>query len=344
MSKTTIYYFSATGNSLAVARLLAKVLDIGDPVSVPGSLVNTDPYLDARDARSIGFVFPVQRATLPEMLRGFIESLPIDPNCYYFAVSTYSLFGCNEFWDIDELLTSKGAALNYAAGVRMMGNVGLKQPSNTTIKRRSDYMKRRVDEIATAVAYHQENFFPRSNKILGKAVSAFTDMRRKNIAFRIDKHCKGCGICVQVCPAQNIQLTKMESGVIAPVRSDKCVACLACIHWCPAAAIRTSSRRHLSYHNPTVLPTELHAPQNITAGTFSDAVLLSKDPNNNDDITSDAELAATLRDDLLTPTDIDHWLREQEPSTKTSRTAPPLPHERAMTDEEIKRALADLEP
>jgi len=308
MSKIAIYYFSATGNSLAVARLLAQALDIDDPVSVPGSLINEDPYAEARGAKALGFVFPVQRATLPEMLRGFIQLMPIDPNCYYFAVSTYSLFGSNEFWDIDELLVSKGAALNYAAGIRMMGNVGLMNPSEATIQKRLEHMNSQIDAIATAVAYRQENFFPRSNKFLAWAVRNYTDVRRKHIFFRIDQRCKGCGICVQVCPAQNIKLVQMDAETVAPIRSDKCEACLACVHWCPAAAVSASGRRrHTNYHNPLILPEELNAklPKPSLNVLTGDALV---PPESAYDVMSSQELAAALRDDLLTPADIDAWL------------------------------------
>ncbi len=346
MSKTVIYYFSATGNSLAVARHLAKVLDIGDPVSVPGSLVNKDPYIDARGAKAVGFVFPVQRATIPEMLRGFIQSMPVDPDCYYFAVSTYSLFGSNEFWDIDELLASKGAALNYAAGVRMMGNVGLIEPSDATIKRRIEHMGRQIDDIATAVAYHQESFFPRSNKLLGWAVRSFTDLRRKNIVFHIDKRCKRCGICAQVCPAQNIQLPQKGSEVTAPIRSDKCEACLACVHWCPAAAISTSRRMQVSYHNPTVSPEELHSklPDLSVNTTTGDALVR---PENTSRVMLDAELAAALRDDLSAPADIEVWLTKataQDQAALSDRRAKPSALDKSsMSDDDIVKALSDLE-
>lgn len=350
MSKTTLYYFSATGNSLAVARYLAEKLDVGDPVSVPGSLVNEDPYLDARDAKTIGFIFPVQRATLPEMLRGFIQSMPIDPQCYYFAVATYSLFGSNEFWDIDDLLSERGAMLNYAASVRMMGNVGLKQPSNATIKRRLEHMERQVDDIATSVAYHQENYFPRSKKLLGEAVRAFTDLRRRSIVFHIDKHCKHCGICAQVCPAQNITLPKKDSGTSAPIRSDKCEACLACVHWCPAAAISSPSLFHTSYHNPTVSPDELHTPAAHTR--TQDEGDHSKGAKRDGAMDKNATLADTLRDDVLAPKDIESWLGENqdEPTSHLYRVSSKV-HEQhpfehtasAMSDAEIARALSDLE-
>jgi len=345
-NKTTLYYFSATGNSLAVALHLAKVLDIDDPVSVPGSLVNEDPYIDAYGARALGFVFPVQRATIPEMLRGFIQSMPIDPRCYYFAVSTYSVFGSNEFWDIDELLVSKCAALNYAASVRMMGNVGLVRPSEGTIQQRLDQMERQVEEIATAVAYRQENFFPRANKPLGWAVRTFTDLRRRHIFFRIDKHCKGCGICVQVCPAQNIQLQQKDAETVIPVRSDKCEACLACVHWCPEAAVSASRRGHTSYHNPRVQPEQLHQKTpKLHLGTPTDNPLAPPLDHAYGEL--DEDLAAALRGDLLTPTDIDIWLKKPQGVRAGALVRGQAGfeglHERGLSNEEIARTLLDLE-
>lgn len=365
MSKTTIYYFSATGNSYAVARDLAHILDVGDPVSIPGSLVNEDPYIDSRDAKVVGFVFPVQRATIPEMLRGFLQSFPVDPDCYYFAISTYSLFGSNEFWDIDEILTQNGAELNFAAGVRMMGNVGIRQPSPATIERRHELMEKTIDEIATAVAYLQENYFPRSNKLLGKAVRIFTDLRRRNIVFHIDKHCKKCGICAQVCPAQNIDFPSKDSQVVAPMRSDKCEACLACVHWCPASAISTSRRRHVSYHNPTVSPDELH-PKLQGNGASGTATLSTAEGSEREDeelsvegtrrngnrkrsdrAKLDAELAEALRNNLVKPKDVDQWISENEeplPAAtgyqKTDYIGTPR---QTISNDEIAEALSELE-
>ncbi|MCL2530381.1 MAG: 4Fe-4S dicluster domain-containing protein [Coriobacteriia bacterium] len=334
MDKTTLYYFSATGNSLAVALHLSRLLDIGDPVSVPGSLVNEDPYIDACGAKALGFVFPVQRATIPEMLRGFIQSMPVDPDCYYFAISTFSIFGSNEFWDIDELLVSQGAALNFAASVRMMGNVGLKRPSEATIQKRLELMERQVEEIATAVAYRQENFFPRANKALGLAVRTFTDFRRRHIIFRIDKHCKGCGICVQVCPAQNIHLPDAGSESAVPIRSDKCEACLACVHWCPAAAVSASRRGHTSYHNPLVLPEQLHqiAPKNHVGFPNDNTQLLTGD---SDETILSEDLPATSGDDPFASTDTKAL---PDSSNKADES-----QEQPLSDEEIAQALSDLE-
>jgi ferredoxin len=260
-----IYYFSATGNSLAVALELARKLDAPEPISIAGAFIFDDPYQDARTADRVGFVFPVHRATLPEMVRGFIEQMPKRQDCYYFAVATYTVFGCNEFWDIDEILSAENCWLNYATGIKTMGNVGLIDPDSKAVDRRLKQMSEQVDEVAEAIGNLQENVFKRSSKMLGKAVKVFTERRRRSISFKVNNRCKKCGICAQVCPAQNIAM--QENKGLAPIRSNKCEACYACLHWCPANAIRTMTRLHTHYHHPNIKPEQLNPVQSTTNET-----------------------------------------------------------------------------
>jgi ferredoxin len=257
-----VYYFSSTGNSLAVANRLVGRLGAPEPVSMPGTFLLDDPYEAAEGADKVGFVFPVHRATIPEMVRGFIEQMPVRPDCYYFAVSTYTLFSWNEFWEIDEILLAKGARLNYAEGVRMMGNVGLTNPSERSVQRRMREADDHIGMIAEAVANSQENIFRPALKPLAHLVKRFSDSRRKHIVFHIDKHCKRCGICTQVCPVQNISL---DGDDFAPVRSDKCMACLACIRWCPANAVGTLTKLHGHYHHPDISPDQLNPAPRVKA-------------------------------------------------------------------------------
>ncbi len=268
-TSTAIYYFSATGNSLAVALELAQKLDVGEPISIPGSLLLDDPYKAAREADRVGFVFPVHRATLPEMVLGFIEMMPKRKDCYYFAVSTYTVFGCNEFWDIEEVLELDGCFLNFAVGVKTMGNVGIVNPDSKSMTKKIKSISKQIDEIVDAINNYQENNFRRSSKLLGYLVKKFTSIRRKSIVFNVDKRCKKCGICAQVCPANNIVFG--EDGDPAPMRSDKCQACYACLHWCPANAIGTRRKIHTHYHHPNIKPEQLN-PANPTNPVQSEAV------------------------------------------------------------------------
>ncbi|MDR0349965.1 MAG: EFR1 family ferrodoxin, partial [Coriobacteriales bacterium] len=146
--------------------------------------------------------------------------------------------------------------LNYATGVKTMGSVGLIDPGSQMVERRLASMAQQVDEIAEAVGNRQENCFQRSSKLLGNLVRAYTDLRRRSLVFRIDQRCTKCGICAQVCPAQNISMG--GDGRLAPTRSDRCEACYACIHWCPANAIATKTKLHSHYHHPGIKPEQIN--------------------------------------------------------------------------------------
>jgi len=251
-----VFYFSATGNSLAVALELAQCLNAGEPISIPGSMVLDDPYQPLTGADCVGIVFPVHRAALPEMVRGFIEAMPVKENCYYFAVSTYSLFGCNEFWDADEVLRQKGALLNYAASVHMPGSIGLLAADSLVTAKRLQHVHWEVADIAEEIACGRENTFPRSFKGLGRLVKAYTEYRRRTISFKVGTACTRCGVCAQVCPAHNIKLDK--DGAPVPFRSDHCEACLACVHWCPSRVLTAFHPVHSRYHHPAISPEQLN--------------------------------------------------------------------------------------
>ncbi|HUW56165.1 MAG TPA: 4Fe-4S dicluster domain-containing protein [Planctomycetota bacterium] len=55
------------------------------------------------------------------------------------------------------------------------------------------------------------------------------------------RYCKGCRLCIDVCPKKALRLTgKLTSGGIEIVEWDEtkgCTACLRCTVMCPDAAI-----------------------------------------------------------------------------------------------------------
>lgn len=52
--------------------------------------------------------------------------------------------------------------------------------------------------------------------------------------------CKGCGICVAVCPKNVLELDKKDKAVAA--RKQDCIACQLCEQICPDLAIEVMVR------------------------------------------------------------------------------------------------------
>ncbi len=114
-----IYYFSATGNSLEIARRIAKgLIDCTiESMSAPQSM---EPV--GGSGESIGFVFPVYYVGLPLLVKEFVEKINILPETYCFAVINYGRISGNTLGMLENMLEKKGVKLSYADGVKMPGN------------------------------------------------------------------------------------------------------------------------------------------------------------------------------------------------------------------------------
>ncbi|MFA6350108.1 MAG: EFR1 family ferrodoxin, partial [Candidatus Omnitrophota bacterium] len=116
--KTALFYFSGTGNSLQVARDLAK--ELGNTETVPIARVigsNFDSSVDR-----IGLVFPVYMFGMPLIVRRFIEKINADKAKYIFAVVTCGGKAGNTLKQVDQLLKKRGSSLAAGFIVCMPGN------------------------------------------------------------------------------------------------------------------------------------------------------------------------------------------------------------------------------
>ena len=66
-------------------------------------------------------------------------------------------------------------------------------------------------------------------------------MQRKPAVKVIENRCKGCGLCVNVCPrgvlSQGSKLNQYGYRVVLVKEPDKCVGCRLCEYTCPDFAI-----------------------------------------------------------------------------------------------------------
>ena len=67
-----------------------------------------------------------------------------------------------------------------------------------------------------------------------------------NIIVTVDREmCKGCGLCVSVCPKHVLEIEKEavnKKGYYpaVPARLNDCIGCISCARMCPETAIRLS--------------------------------------------------------------------------------------------------------
>lgn len=252
--KNTIIFFTGTGNSLAVARLLAKKLPETTVISVNEMLRRS---LFALETDTCGFVFPVYCQNAPEIVRRLIRRMEFPARTYLFAIATHNGDPGHSHFTVDKLLRKKGNHLQAGFAVLMPGNSITPYDSTSSEEeglRRMRAAVTSIDEIADNVIRRMASPYAGSGA-MRKRLKGFRNAFRHKFVFKVPEMfwatnaCDRCGLCVRICPENNIRLM---TGL--PEWGKHCQMCLACIHWCPQRAIQngrdTMGRKR--YHHPDI--------------------------------------------------------------------------------------------
>jgi ferredoxin len=248
-----IYYFSATGNSLTVAKDLAA--ELGNAQLVPiAKAIKT-----GGDASSdlVGIVYPVYMFGLPLIVAEFLKSLKVKSGAYVFSVATFGGLPGRPHSLAKDILKNRGLDLAAGFSVLMPGNY---TPMYGAIpEERQDKMfkaeKLRVKEIAKLAREKKRLVFEEKPllanfllyALLYKGGSAMIPSSAKG--FWASDACTQCGKCADVCPVENI---RMQDG--KPKWLDHCQHCMACLQWCPVEAIqyKKSTMGKKRYRHPEI--------------------------------------------------------------------------------------------
>ncbi len=243
--RTTLYYFTGTGNSLACARAVATGL--GDTDLVPIASLRGQDRVRVPTER-VGIVCPVYFYTLPVLVREFIPRLDLSGVEYAFLVATMGGFPGLAVEHGEELFGNAGGELHAGFTVRMFANYIAEynvrgERSVHAMQRR---MERRVKTIVASVHAGEGRMEKGGpfDRLLSRAVfrllgqKFLQDARTRDRRFTVDPSCVHCGTCAYVCPVENVVLV---DGT--PQWLSHCEQCFACIHFCPVAAIQVQGKR-----------------------------------------------------------------------------------------------------
>lgn len=262
--KTTIYYFSGTGNSLSAARKIAALL--GDTDLTPiASLMNGSGDIIPQTER-VGIICPVYDLGIPIIVRDFLNRLDVRGTKYIFAIITLGGSGLSALRMIDSLIREKnGKKLNAGFAVKMPGNFPpLSVPPtgeklNTIIRK----AETELDRIGGIIREGQDH--PPGSALISSFFKFFIyggfakEVHNADSRFTVSDACTSCGICSSVCPTKNIIVSER------PAWNHRCELCMACLHFCPTQAINIRMMRGTEgrgrYHHPDVTVADMKVQQ-----------------------------------------------------------------------------------
>ena len=247
--KRIVFYFTATGNSLFIAKQLSD-----SPLSIPQELKKTDLTYEADE---IGFVFPDYAAAVPVIVREFVEKARFKAS-YIFSVITFGNASVNvaEWWN--DWAKAKGLHNNYINTILMVDNYLPVFDMNEQIK-----IDKKTDEnmagIIGDISGHKDFIAPSEMGWFTKEMLQemqdmhFSQKSEQLIKLDADK-CIQCTTCTEVCPRGNFSLASGGLQI-----SGKCEFCLACVQNCPQHALSLERERNKEarYRHPDISLNEI---------------------------------------------------------------------------------------
>lgn len=238
----TIFYFTGTGNSLAVAKYIG-----GNLVSIP-QVIDSGNLHFADDA--VGFVFPIYWWNPPVMVRRFIDKATFESD-YFFAIGTYGNILGGAMVSLQNRAERNGVSFSYMNQVKMLDNYIPVFDMNKQMKKLAK--KNITEELAGIASDISGRKHLKAEANIGRRAmtGAFNRVFKPEKSARdyiVDEKCTKCGICSRVCPGGNVVVD--ERGVCF---GHTCEGCLSCLHLCPQSALHLSGEKSdKRWRNPEV--------------------------------------------------------------------------------------------
>jgi ferredoxin len=273
MARNVLFYFTGTGNSLAVARTIAGATEA---VLVP---VLREDALDciAKDTETVGLVYPVYMNAVPRVVEQLINKMTPMPSVYFYAIATHGgvpgMAGLylnrvfkkrnmklDAYFELEMTNnTPKGVAPKFLMNLNWEGVITPEKVDKVLGK-----VQQATADIARTITSRQEttlHHVPSGAKRVAywmmSLIWSMSASSNHKLDFLLDASCTGCGTCERVCTTRRISMNQDKPQWI---HSD-CSFCYACFNFCPEQAIGVQhyTKKLGRYHHPEVSATDVAA-------------------------------------------------------------------------------------
>jgi ferredoxin/flavodoxin len=255
-----IYYFSGTGNSLAVAKDIvnktdSKLIAIKDVIENETIKPDTD---------GIGIIFPAYYMLIPRIVERFINKLENLENKYIFSIITVGGIAGDVVSKLQKEIVKKNGNLSASFIVRMPANYidGSDALPKFLQQRMFKKWNKKINKIIKCINEGNYEINKKFNPIMTFLFSRYIEKERNSGLFKpdidknfwVDDKCNLCGTCRNICPVDNIIIENKSIKW-----KNNCEKCLACIQWCPKQAIQfdKDTINRTRYHHPDITLSEM---------------------------------------------------------------------------------------
>ena len=245
-----ILYFTATGNSLAVAKSLGGTL-----LSIPKLVKEGNNHIEDD---VVGIICPTYCADAPRMVREYLKKAEIKAD-YTFAIGTYGYMAGALTDHLEGYLKKAAGHADYINKIIMADTALTRFESQKQI---DTLPEKKVDEQIRAIKADIEarkknvpeiSLFDKAVDWLYHTAGAPNVAPDKAKAHIVNENCIHCGTCAKICPSNNIVVTKEKVEFL-----DRCEGCLGCVHNCPKNAIHVKNEKsNARFRNAAVSIKEL---------------------------------------------------------------------------------------
>lgn len=243
MKSIILFYFSGTGNTKYVSKMLTEELkQLGGDVSI-NSIDSTIDFnnLNINKYDLIGLAYPIYGFGTPDIIFDFVKKLPTLETKNLFILKTaadYISINHSSSLKLSKTLKRKGYNLFYDRIIVM--------PSNWVVEYNDSLEKQLLKVVPNKVRHMSKELLTVEKRVykpnimlqfLSNGVSYFEEnlgARYFGKSLYSNDSCTNCGKCIIECPKKNISTKDSKLHF-----SDSCIWCMRCIYSCPQNAIRS---------------------------------------------------------------------------------------------------------